>query len=83
MLRIALCLSLFLIGCKSIMDEAPITTLWIVDTQNNVCSERRITDKKSLSSVWVKDHPLYVCDSNVSLSMQEFLHLRTYMKGLK
>lgn len=63
------------------MDEAPITTLFVVDVQHNVCSERRITDKKTLSSVWVQDLPLVSCDGNVSLSMQEFLNLRSFLKG--
>ena len=83
MLKIMFFLSFALLGCKSVLDEAPITTLWIIDVQHEVCSERRITDKQTLSSVWVKDHPLYVCDGNVALSMQEFLNLRTYIRKQK
>lgn len=78
MLRILLLTSL-LIGCKNIND-APITRLYIIDVQNQVCSMRKITDKNTLASVWVEDLPLYACDGNVGLNMQEFLNLRTYMK---
>ena len=67
-------------GCKSVND-APISTLYIIDVQNGVCSKRVITDKKTLSSRFVEDLPLEACDGNVSLSMQEFLNLRTYMRS--
>lgn len=74
-------LVLFLsVGCLK-MKDAPITHLYIVDLQNNVCSQRVITDKKTLSSRHVADLPLEACDGNVSLSMEEFLNLRTFIKG--
>lgn len=70
------------LGCKTVND-APITHLYIIDVQHNICSKRIITDKNTLSSRWVEDMPLAACDGNVSLSMQEFLNLRTYMRGNK
>lgn len=70
------------LGCKTVND-APITYLYIIDVQHNICSKRIITDKNTLSSRWVEDLPLNSCDGNVSLSMQEFLNLRTYMRGNK
>ena len=68
------------VGCKS-LNNAPITHLYVVDVQNSICSKRVITDKKSLSSRFVEDLPLESCDGNVSLTMEEFLNLRSYMKG--
>mgnify|MGYP006892939585 CR=1 FL=1 len=70
------------VGCLK-MDQAPITHLYVVDVQNNVCAKRLITDKKTLSSRWVEDMPLEACDGNVSLSMQEYLNLRTFIRGKK
>ena len=81
MLKIPLYLSFFaIIGCKS-LNDAPISHLYIIDVQHNVCSIRKITDKNTLSSVWIQDLPLHACDGTVGLNMQEFLNLRTYMKG--
>lgn len=65
------------------MDKAPITKLYVVDVTNNVCSERIITDKKTLASREIDSHPLNKCNGNVSLTMKEFLDLRTYLKGQK
>lgn len=70
------------VGCLK-MQDAPITHLYIIDVQNNVCAKRIITDKKTLSSRWVEDMPLEACDGNVSLSMQEYLNLRTFIRGKK
>lgn len=81
MLRMILFLS-FLVGCKTVND-APITTLHVIDVQHNVCSIRKITDKNTLSSSWVEDRPLWTCDGSVGLSMKEYLNLRTYMRGNK
>jgi len=82
-LKILCSLSIFaFLGCKS-LNDAPISRLYIVDIQHNICSVRKITDKNTLASVWIEDLPLYACDGNVSLNMQEFLNLRTYMKGKK
>ena len=67
-------------GCLK-MAEAPITHLYIIDTQNSICSQRVITDKNSLSSKWVADLPLESCDGNVSLTMEEYLNLRTFLRG--
>lgn len=76
MKKIIFCLSL-LTGCKQ---DPPVTHLYIIDVQHNVCSERVITDKRTLKSEFVQDLPLWQCDGNVSLTMQEFLNLRTWLK---
>lgn len=70
------------VGCLK-MQDAPITHLYVVDVQNNVCAKRIITDKKTLSSRWVEDMPLDACDGAVGLSMQEYLNLRTFIRGKK
>lgn len=67
-------------GCLT-MQDAPITHLYIIDVQNNVCSKRKITNKKTLASYHVADLPIESCDGNVSLTMEEFLNLRTFMGG--
>ena len=68
------------VGCLK-MADAPITHLYVIDYQNNVCAQRLITDKKTLSSRHIADLPLEACDGNVSLTMEEFLNLRTFIKG--
>ena len=68
------------VGCLK-MDNAPVTHLYVIDYQNNVCAQRLITDKKTLSSRHIADLPLEACDGNVSLTMEEFLNLRTFIKG--
>jgi len=78
-LKTICCLSLLLVGCKKIND-APITHLYVMDVQHDVCSMRRITNKNTLSSVFIQDMPLKNCDGVVGLNMQEYLNLRTYMK---
>ena len=70
------------VGCLK-MDNAPITHLYVIDYQNNVCAQRLITDKKTLSSRHIADLPLEACDGNVSLTMEEFLNLRTFIRGKK
>ena len=70
------------VGCLK-MDNAPVTHLYVVDYQNNVCAQRLITDKKTLSSRHIADLPLEACDGNVSLTMEEFLNLRTFIRGKK
>ena len=70
------------VGCLK-MDNAPVTHLYVIDYQNNVCAQRLITDKKTLSSRHIADLPLEACDGNVSLTMEEFLNLRTFIRGKK
>lgn len=70
------------VGCLK-MQDAPISHLYIIDTQNGVCAQRVITDKKTLSSRHIADLPLESCDGNVSLTMEEFLNLRTFMRDSK
>ena len=83
MLRTMLYLSLAsLAGCKTVND-APISTLYVIDVQHQVCSVRKITDKNTLATRWIEDRPLWSCDGSVGLSMQEYLNLRTYMRGNK
>jgi len=65
------------------MKNAPITHLYVIDTDNKVCAKRLITDKSTLSSRWVEDLPLETCDGNVSLTPNEFLDLRTYLRSDK
>lgn len=63
------------------MENAPITKLYVVDIYNSKCSERVITDKNTLASKWVRDLDLVKCNGNISLTAEEFLNLRTYLKG--
>lgn len=70
------------VGCLK-MQDAPITHLYIIDVQNGVCAKRVITDKKTLSSRHLEDLPLEACDGAVGLSMQEYLNLRTFIRGKK
>jgi hypothetical protein len=83
MLRIILLtISIILLpGCPQ-RDEVPVTHLYVIDYVHNVCSVRVIQDKKTLTSSWVKDVPLSECDGNVSLTMDEFLRLRNWLKHL-
>jgi hypothetical protein len=69
----------FLSGCKN-LNNAPITHLYVVDVQHNICGIRVITDKDTLSSRLLEEVPLYRCDGVVGLNMQEFLKLRKYLK---
>lgn len=69
-------------GCRS-MQQAPISHLYVIDTQHNVCSKRVITNKQTLASKWVEDLPLEACDGNISLEPREFIDLRTFLKRFK
>lgn len=71
---------LMMVGCLNVND-APISTLYVIDTDNHICSKRIITDKSTLASRWVEDMPIEKCDGVVGLSAKEFMNLRTYMKG--
>lgn len=66
-------------GCKT-LDNAPITHLYVIDTDNGVCSKRVITDKKSLASRRIGDFPLSSCDGVIGLTPKEFSDLRTYLQ---
>lgn len=79
MLKMIFLASFALVGCRTIND-APITTLYVIDIDHSVCSKRAITNKSTLASKWVADLPLEMCDGNIGLSAKEFLNLRTYMK---
>lgn len=74
--------ALLTVGCLT-MQNAPISHLYVIDVQNNICSKRVITNKSSLASKWVEDLPLEACDGNVSLTAKEFLDLKTYLRGKK
>ena len=67
-------------GCLT-MKNAPITHLYVIDLQNGVCSKRVITDKNTLASRRIEELPLEACDGIIGLSAEEFLNLRTYLKG--
>ena len=67
------------VGCKSI-NNAPISKLYVLDLDNNVCSTRQITDKKTLSSKRIAEGPASDCDGVIGLSPEEFSNLRTYMR---
>lgn len=67
------------VGCKSI-NSAPISKLYVLDLDNDVCSTREITDKKTLSSKRIAEGPAEDCDGIIGLSPEEFSNLRTYMR---
>lgn len=71
---------LFLVGCKS-LNNAPIKNLYVIDLDNGVCSKRIVTDKATLASKWVEDMPLDQCDGVIGMKAEEFLNLRSYLKG--
>lgn len=79
-LNIIVLFALLLTGCKS-LNDAPITHLYVMDFDHNVCSKRIITDKNTLSSRWVADLPVEACDGYIGLESKEFLNLRTYLKN--
>lgn len=70
---------LLMFGCRS-LNDAPISTLYVIDLKNEVCSKREITNKNTLASRWIKDMSLSECDGIIGLSPKEFMDLRTYMK---
>lgn len=72
--------ALFVLGGCRTLDQAPITTLFVIDTDHQICSVRKITDKRTLESEWVIDVPLSDCDGVVGLDSREFLDLRTFLK---
>jgi hypothetical protein len=72
-------LASLLTGC--IQTDPPITTLYVIDVQHQVCSIRQITDTKLLTSKWIEDRPLSACDGVVGLSMLEFLKLKAWLKS--
>ena len=67
-------------GCKQVIRDAPISHLYVIDVQHNVCAKRVITDKKRLSSKHIVDLPIEACDGHISLTADEFLQLREYMR---
>lgn len=69
-------------GCKQAIKEAPISHIYVIDVQHQVCAKRVITDKKRLSSKHVEDLPIEACDGFVALSAEEFLALRSFMRSL-
>lgn len=71
---------LFLVGCKS-LNNAPIKHLYVIDLDNGVCSKRIVTDKATLASKWLEDMPVDQCDGVIGMKAEEFLNLRTYLKG--
>lgn len=73
-------LFLGLSGCKS-LNNAPIKHLYVIDLDNGVCSKRIVTDKATLASKWVEDMPLDQCDGVIGMKAEEFLNLRSYLKG--
>ena len=67
-------------GCLDV-NEAPISKLYVIDTTNKVCAIRQIADKSTLASRQIDEKPLEFCNGVIGLSSEEFLALRTYMKG--
>lgn len=65
--------SLLLTGCLSTQH---ISHLYVIDTDNGVCSKRKITNQKTLASRWEADLPLEACDGNVSVTARDFQILR-------
>lgn len=77
---IAAILLFSLSGCKA-MNNAPISHIYVIDYQHQVCSKRVITNKKTIASKHVADLPLGDCDGVIALSPEEFINLRTYLKS--
>lgn len=67
-------------SCKAIQ-EAPISHIYVIDTTNGVCSKRKILDKKRLTTRFVEDLPIEACDGFVSLTAQEYLDLRAFIRS--
>lgn len=77
---IAAILLFSLSGCKA-MNNAPISHIYVIDYQHQVCSKRVITNKKTIASKHVEDLPLSDCDGVIALSPEEFINLRVYLKS--
>ena len=69
-----------LVGCKQ-AKEAPISHIYVIDVQHQICSRRVILNKQTLSSKFVEDMPIENCDGFIALSAQEFLDLRSWMRA--
>lgn len=67
-------------GCKQAKD-APISHIYVIDIQHQVCAKRVILNKQTLSSRHVEDMPIENCDGFIALSAQEFLALRSWMRA--
>lgn len=63
--------SLLLGGCLT-----NVQYIYIIDTDNQVCSQRKITNKNTYASKWVADFPLEYCDGNVSITAEDFAKFR-------
>lgn len=77
---IAAILLFSLSGCKA-MNKVPVSHLYVIDYQHQVCAKRVITNKQTLASRHVEDLPLSDCDGVIALSPEEFINLRLYLKG--
>lgn len=66
---IILALSLSLLSCKEVQ------YLYVIDTDNAICSKREITNKETFSSQWVEDLPIEACDGNISVTAEDFARL--------
>ena len=67
-------------GCKQ-AKEAPISHIYVIDIQHQVCAKRVILNKQTLSSRHVEDMPIENCDGFIALSAQEFLDLKSWMRA--
>ena len=57
--------------------------IYVVDTDNKVCSERKVVDKQSLRSKWVRDLPLSSCDGFIAITPKDFVRLQKERTGKK
>lgn len=67
-------------GCKQASD-APVSHLYVIDVQHQICAKRVITNKQTLASKHVEDMPIENCDGVIALSPNEFLNLRSWLKA--
>ena len=67
-------------GCKQ-AKEAPISHIYVIDVQHQICSRRVILNKQTLSSKFVEDMPIENCDGFIALSAQEFLDLKSWIRA--
>lgn len=68
MLKTIIFLSLLVLaGCRYDVDY-----LYVIDTDHNVCSKRKVTNRDTWASRWVEDLPIEACDGFVSITPEDF-----------
>ena len=82
----ALIFSVFALWCKTteeVLREAPIEYIYVLDIRHGVCSQFKVTNKRTLQAKRVAEYDIPVCDGFVGLTAQDFLNLKTYIKKLE